>query len=171
MLSKARVCTANLLRTGGILATTFGEAISGVSDSMLYGQRTAAARAAAPPARYCGQDLDLALTMADASANGRADPAFDAHKVPIATWALAIWESWLPRGILERMTKDAINTLRAAKNVWAKVKGPAAAMVATAARIGWQTLNATTLITDLGEIVDMTMDPPKAVALQVFEAV
>jgi ribonuclease HI len=171
MLSKARVCTAKVLRTGGILAMTFGEAISGVSDSILYGQRTAAARAAAPPAGYCGQDLDLALTMADASASGRADPAFDAHKVPIATWALAIWESWLHRGMLERITNDAINMLRAAKNVWAKVKGPAAAMVATAARIGWQTLNATTLVTDLGEIVDMTVDPPKVVALQVFEAV
>ena len=63
---------------------------------MLYTQRTTAAKAAAPPSGSCGQDLDLALMMADASANGRADPAFDAHKLPIATWALAIWEAWLP---------------------------------------------------------------------------
>ena len=51
---------------------TFGEAITGVSDTMLYSQRTAVAKAAAPQAGYCGQDLDLALIMADASASGRA---------------------------------------------------------------------------------------------------
>ena len=116
---------------------TFGEAITGVSDSMLDAQRTAAARAAAPPAGYCGQDLDLALVMADAPASGRADPAFDAHKVPIATWAMAVWEAWLPANVLEQLTKAAITTLSLAKNVWSKVKGPAAAMVATATRIGW----------------------------------
>ena len=44
-------------------------------------------------------------------------------------------------------------------------------MVATAARIGWQTVNSTTLITDLGEILDLRLDPPKVVAHQVFEAV
>ena len=68
----------------------FGVAASGVSDTMLHGQRAAAAKAAAPAAGTCGQNLDLALVMADASNNGRADPAFDAHKIPIATWALAI---------------------------------------------------------------------------------
>ena len=150
---------------------TFGEAITGVSDSMLYTQRTSAAKAAAPPAGHCGQDLDLALMMADASANGRADPAFDAHKVPIATWALAVWEGWLPTAMIEQLANTAITTLGKAKNVWAKVKGPAAALVATAARIGWQTVNATTLITDRGDVLDLRLDPPKVVAQQVFDAV
>jgi len=90
MLSRARVDTAKLLRTGGIQAMVYGEGVSGVSDSMLYSQRTSAAKASAPPSGSCGQDLDLALMIADASASGRADPAFDAHKLPIATWALAI---------------------------------------------------------------------------------
>ena len=109
-LSKARVDTAKLLRIGGILAMTVGEATTGGSDTMLYTQRTSAAKAAAPPAGYCGQDLDLALMMADASASGRADPAFDAHKVPIATWALAVWEAWLPAQVLEQLTTSAIET-------------------------------------------------------------
>ena len=138
---------------------TFGEAITGVSDSMLHTQRTSAAKAAAPPAGYCGQDLDLALTMADASANGRADPAFDAHKVPIATWALAVWEEWIPMAMLERITNDAINSLRKAKSVWATVKGPAAAVVATAARIGWKMVSAATVITDQGVSLDLRLDP------------
>ena len=106
-----------LLRTGGILAMTFGEAATGVSDSMLYAQRAAAAKAAAPSAGSCGQDLDLALLIADASANGRADPAFDAHKVPIATWALAVWEGWLTTPMLEQLAATAITSLEKAKNV------------------------------------------------------
>ena len=60
--------------------------------------------------------------MADASASGRADPAFDAHKVPIATWALAVWERWLPIPMLNQMMTSAIPTLRNAKRVWAMVK-------------------------------------------------
>ena len=75
----------------------FGAAAGGVADHMLQAQRSAAAQAAAPAAGSCGQDLDLALIMADAANNGRADPAFEAHKAPIATWALAIWEAWLPQ--------------------------------------------------------------------------
>ena len=101
MLSRARVDTAKLLRTGAVLAMTFGEAVTCISDTMLYSQRTAAAKAAAPPAGCCGQDLDLALMIADACASGRADPAFDAHKVPIAAWALAVWEAWLPALVLD----------------------------------------------------------------------
>ena len=170
-LSRARVDTAKLLRTGGIQAMIFGEGVTGVSDSMLYTQRTSAARAAAPPAGCCGQDLDLALMMADASASGRADPAFDAHKVPIATWALAVWETWLPIPMLNQMMASAIPTLRNAKRVWAMVKGPAAAVVATAARIGWQILNATQIWTDVGHLLDLSLDPPKVIAEHVFKAV
>ena len=56
--------------------------------------------------------------MADASANGRADPGFDAHKLPIATWALAIWEAWLPQPMSEQLIASVINTLRNAKRIW-----------------------------------------------------
>ena len=102
----------------------------------------------------------LAVMMADALANGRADPAFDAHKVPIATWALALWEAWLPTNVLEQRMDAAITTLNNAKTTRSEVKGPAAAMVATAAGIGWQTIISTTLITDLGDVLDLHLDPP-----------
>ena len=149
----------------------FGEAVSGVSDSMLYTQRTYAAKAAAPPSGCCGQDLDLTLMMADASANGRADPAFDAHKAHIVTWAFAVWETWLPIPLLEQLMANAIPTLRNARRVWAMVKGPAAAVVATVARIGWQMLNATQVLTYVGHMLDLKLDPPKVVAEHIFNAV
>ena len=138
---------------------------------MLYEQRTSAAIAVAPPAGTCGQDLDLALMVADASASGRADPAFDAHKLPTATWALAIWETWLPTQMSEQLMATAISALSNAKRVCAKVKDPAAAVVATAARIGWRVVSATRMSTDLGAVLDLRLDPPKVVAEQVYRAV
>ena len=86
----------------------FGVAAGGVSVTMLNDQRTTAAKAAAPAAGTCGQNLDLAPIMADASNNGRADHAFDAHKIPIATWALAVWEAWLQTEVLEQLI-DALH--------------------------------------------------------------
>ena len=65
----------------------------GVSDSVLHSQRVAAGAMAAPGEGAGGQNLDLALTLADGSATGRADPAYDAHMLPIGEWALAVWKN------------------------------------------------------------------------------
>ena len=49
-----------------------------------------AAAVAAPGAGTGGQNLDLALVIADGCGNGKADPAFDAHMVPLVEWAMAV---------------------------------------------------------------------------------
>ena len=95
----------------------------------------------------------------------------DAHRVPIATWALAVLETWLLIPMVDQMMTSAIPTLRSAKLVGAVVKGPAAAVVATAARIGWQILNATQILTDVGHLLDLSLVPPKVIAEHVFKAV
>ena len=69
---------------------TYGGAIMGVSDSMLHSQRQVAAAVAAPGVGTGGQNLDMALIMADGGPKGRADPAYDAHKLPIGEWAFAV---------------------------------------------------------------------------------
>ena len=68
-----------LMRTGGLKAITYGDGVMGVADSMLRNQRRAAAAATAPVGGTGGQHVDLALMMADGSARGKADPAYDAH--------------------------------------------------------------------------------------------
>ena len=73
-LAKAGVCTKRLLRIGGVSSLTYGQAISGVAPTTLLAQRRAAAAASAPGSGPCGQDLDLALILADGSARGSADP-------------------------------------------------------------------------------------------------
>ena len=82
-LARAGVRTARIARTGGVAAITFGQAVTGVAPATLRAQRRAVAHATAPASGPCGQDLDMALLIADGSATGKADPAFDAHTMPI----------------------------------------------------------------------------------------
>ena len=55
------------------------------------------AASVSPNNRTGGQQLDIALMVADGGPNGKADPAFDAHTLPIGEWARAVWEERLPR--------------------------------------------------------------------------
>ena len=61
--------------------------------------------------------------------------------------------------------------LKKAKNTWAKVKGPAAAMVASCQRLGWTVISSSELRTDQGDILDFHADSPAAVKLEVIRAV
>ena len=45
---------------------------------------------AAPASGTGGQNLYAALIVADEGPSGRADPAFDAHLLPIGEWAAAV---------------------------------------------------------------------------------
>ena len=77
----------------------------------------------------------------------------------------------MPALFLEQLVATSISTLKNVKRIWDKVKGLAAAVVATAARKGWQVVNATTMITDIGKVPDLRIDPPKLVTQHVYKAV
>ena len=170
-LAVAGVCTKRLMRTGGGAALTYGQAITGVAPATLLAQRRAAAAACAPAGGQCGQDLDLALILADGSATGRADPAFDAHLLPIGQWADAVWHRWLPLTAPQQTVDVKLCVLPAVKSLWHHVRGPAAAMVASAWRLNWTVESATSLITDEGCPLDLLKDPPVVVRSAVCEAV
>ena len=80
---KLGIKTDRVVRTGGLAAMTFGQAITGVSNSTLMGQRRVVGAATAPAGGNGGQDLDVALMLADGRAKGKADPTFPAHAMPI----------------------------------------------------------------------------------------
>ena len=82
--------------------------------------------------------------------------------MPIGDWATAVWESWMLERAIERPAAKAKQKLRKAKNPWAKVKGPAAAMVASCRRLGWTVVSSTELRTDQGETIDLHLDSPAA---------
>ena len=77
-LKKLGVDPAMVVRTGGKAAIVYGESTMGVPNSLLQSQRRAVAAAVAPQYGTGGQNLDIVLMMADDSAKGSADPAFDA---------------------------------------------------------------------------------------------
>ena len=136
---------------------------------MLHAQRVAAAKALGD--RTGGGDLDLTLAVADGSRGGTADPAFQAHLQPIVAWARAVWESWMPRAEMLHTAAWAVRRLAVARRPWAVVGGPAAATVASTARLGWRFRDGLTMVTQAGVELLLTRDPPARVAALVKEAV
>ena len=59
------ISASRLLRLGAKAAMTYGQAIMGVSNSMLRDQRRIATAIAAPGSGCGGQNLDIALMLAD----------------------------------------------------------------------------------------------------------
>ena len=106
--------------SGAVNATTGAQlTTTGVSANV-----TATTGAAAAPASGAGgQNVDLALIMADGSTNGRTDPAFPAHALPIGFWAMAVWNGWMPESDLHHMIWVAKNKLAAANFPWRLVYG------------------------------------------------
>ena len=111
-LRRAKVDTSRLMRTGAVKSITYGQAVTGVSNSTLLAQRRAVAAATAPSAGNRGQCTDMALILADGGAKGKADPAFDAHAMPIGQWAHAVWHKWLEPAALEKIATRANRTVR-----------------------------------------------------------
>ena len=68
----------------------------GVALSVLLHQRRAVSSAAAPAYGLGGQELDIALRIADRSKKLKAGPAFAAHTDVVSHWAPAVWNKWLP---------------------------------------------------------------------------
>ncbi len=168
-LRRSGVNTAGLVRTGGLPAMAYGCEVSGVSPQMLLAQRRAAA--AAVSAAAAGKDLNLSLILADATPRQATDPAFPAHVDVIGGWAEAVWSSWVPRRVLAKLAAAARLKLAVAAKPWAAVTGPAAATVATMARIGWTLTSESTACTDDGTLLNFAVDPPVVVKRHVVGSV
>ena len=148
-LSRAKVSVARELRTGGTCALPYGKRPLGVSVA----QRRAVAAAACT--NHCGAELNISLVIADAWNGHSADPAFEAHVGVAIMWSLAIFERWVNIEDAQFLKASTLDRL-AGKMAWAKVFGPAAAIIVTLRRIGWFVISATEWETDLG------VDQPQA---------
>eukprot|EP00973_Karenia_brevis_P028103 3871746-Karenia_brevis.AAC.1 len=168
-LRKIGANSAQMVRTAGTPAIMYGCETFGVADSALALARSKVAKAASPEA--CGRNPELALLALDGE-RGTLDPAFLAHTSPIFYWALALWDVWFPPQVMSRVFDAARQRVdNAGKEVWHIVKGPATALLATIARIGWHMDSPSTITTDNGQFFDMCLDPPVAIAAAVAEGV
>ena len=120
--------------------------INGVSSTTLMLQRREVGVVTGPPGGTAGQNIDLALIVAEGSERSKIDPAFAAHEFPLVHWAKAIWNYWLPEGLLTTLVEQALEDLAGAPRPWSIVYGPGAAMVATAQRLEWTVEDAFVLL-------------------------
>ena len=140
-----------------------------MSDSLLAEARRLIARAAS--AAGGGKSPDLVLYALD-GARGTLDPAFDAHTLPICAWARAWWHRWQAPQLMEASHTAAVSRVSAAAaSPWQVVTGPAAAVVVTAHRLGWDFRSPAVLVTHDGTVLDCRLDPPAAIESHVCEAV
>ena len=168
-LRKAGVDIARVLRTGGLAGAQFGQGVLGVADYSLLQIRRCAAGMIGGAA--CGKDPNMVLIAAEARMGASADPAFSAHADTVVQWATGVWDNLLPIALLQRSLTNAKMALARARRQWAVVKGPAAALVATLARIGWTVIDATTAYDDLATEVSFILDSPAMVKRKVHESV
>ena len=145
----------------GAPAALYGVEITGLAADHLYHARLASHKASA--AHAGGKNLDLALYTADCD-GGQLDPADRACVGPIKTWALAWWDSWRAHQQLQQAWEFADAKLRAAKQSWNAVIGPASAAIASARRTGWIFQDSHTCVTHDGTVLDLTRDPPCVIA-------
>ena len=146
-----RVDVAKLLRTGGLAAAQFGQAVLGIADYPLLQMRRRVA--ALIGGDSSGKDPNLVLAAADAKLRHMVDPGFAAHSEVVVYWASAVWDGWIAIAAMHKAIAKARSELTRARRHWAVVKGPAAALVATLARIGWTFTDAVTVYTDSMEEV------------------
>ena len=72
--------------------------------------------------------------------------------------ALAVWDEWFPIAHMQAASGCAKHTLAAAHSLWwAVVCGPTTAMLASAKRLNWQCLSATSFETDVGRTLDQVI--------------
>ena len=152
-------------------AIGYGLETAGISDTALRQLRCMVNHAAGTATG--GGNFEEELMARDAL-HGRLDPAFDAHAKPIAAWATAWWNNWRSHQQLEASFSRAHNDLQGCQHhsqLWQRVRGPTAAAIATASRIGWHFASARILHTDDGCTFDLVRDPPAAVVQAVHAAV
>ena len=141
-------------------AIRFADAALGVSTSHLRRRRVLATHVLS--SARAGRSVNLLLRWAARSPGDATDPAYEAHAVSIVAWATAVWEGLPAKRILEgalaRQKRRQEGTKE--KHRWKKVKGPAGALLATCAQMGWEVVDAETLRTDLGDEVSFKKRSP-----------
>ena len=169
VLRKTGLNVLQMSRAAGTSSLVYGVECTGMSNSHLASARHCTANQISAPTRG---KLHEAVLHGAGAAGGHVDPAYGAHSGPIGTWALAWWQGWRDSHELnESLGAATAKLLKAKTSVWRIVTGPAAAVVATAWRIGWVFLDARRIQTEQGRVLDLLLDSPAAVTAEVRRAV
>ena len=172
MLGKKGFSKRALARPTVVAAATYGCENTGYADSPLKQLRTSALQTVATATS--GGSLD-AEWMARDGQNDTLDPAFAAHSLPICSLAEAWWCRWRQEDKLreahDMVVRRLARPLKGNASVWARAKGPTAAAILSAGRIGWVFESADRIITDNGRVIELGVDSPADVRGAVEDSV
>ena len=167
-LSRAKVSAARVLRTGGTCALTYGN--RPLVFPIPFSWHSAGRLRPPLASTTAGPISTFSLIIADDWNGHSADPAFEAHAGVALMWSLAIFEHWVDIEDAHLLIASTLKRL-AGKTTWARVFGPAAAIIVTLRRIGWTVHSATEWETDLRRPVNLRLLSPALVQSLVREAV
>jgi endonuclease/exonuclease/phosphatase family metal-dependent hydrolase len=168
-LRAAGTSTLGMVRAIGPPSVLYGVETMGLASTALYNTRTAFAKAGAPQAG--GKNPDAVLYFLDGT-TGTLDAAFEAHTAPVKHWALAWWDNWFHKEILEMAFQGAALKLAVKEeDSWARVAGPVTALIVSLGRIGWVMPSAIEAIDDLGYSWNFLLDSPARILCEVRASV
>ena len=171
-LRSQRIDTRRLVKAMSGPSILYGIDVVGASCTQLHRVRTSTLRAALPPG--ASRNVDVAFAVLDAG-GAALDPAYSAHTIPLRHWGMAFWQDWVPMAEILAVF-DAVHVRLQAvvarwRSVWHMVRGPSAAVIASAWRLGWTCESARIFHDDLGEQVDFLTMSPALVSATVHRSV
>ena len=139
-----------LARTGAVPAMRHGASVLGFTRVALKAARSFVCGARGEMRGRC-TFARLRLASYDPGALLATDPILD--------WAKAVWDGLASEDDMHVAWRRALPTIASATRPFAEVIGPAGAMVASAARIGWQTPSHHTFLDSRGALLDLRNVP------------
>ena len=97
----------------GISGMLYGANFTGIYDTILKEQRSVISAASSAPTAE--KNPMMSIWLHDC-ASGKLDPHFAAHELPIAHYAKACYEEWIPRDTLQTAFEHSSDALAKAKN-------------------------------------------------------
>ena len=157
LIKRLRQAGANLTaiaRCALVPALVFGSSVVGFPPSLLHAARAAVRTTFIKNEKGRSFDVDFGLS------DPTIDPVWHACVKLVFAYCVALWNAWLPRGVVLRGFSGAMAAEDGNKQ-WKNVAGPFPALLATIRRMQWTALSPTKWVTHRGE-VDLLETPPRA---------
>ena len=147
-------------RAGPQAAALWGAPVTGLTGAQLRGLR----RGALNSLHRVKGTASLGLRLHSSAAGLKMDPMVLYHSQVILFWAQALWDGRPSLENLQKVLRGALEELQAARFAWRVVVSPAHVFAQSIRAIGWQIVDAKTLLSERGDTIDLLALAPKQVA-------
>ena len=155
-LRRAGVDVGGIWAAGPGASMGYGAEVYGVNGGVLEAYRESSGAAALGDS--AGRSLTVGFLLAK---KGGQDPMHTVGIAPIYAWAMETWRRRESLTVLKVAWRGVREKMRAAKRMWAVVRGPAAAAWASLQRLGWKFVSPFTVLSDIGREYNLLEISPK----------